>query len=372
MKIAYVYQEDKNLNKVNVYQSYSMVEALSKFTKIFTFRGFSKFSDWKKNPKIKQLRILNLGGFSQKFLVLEKLSRLVFCIHTFSLISLMGVDFIFTRDFGFIYFYSKLPKFLTRRTRLVYESHKIMNDVSEKVSLSQEVEAYTVVDKFIAISDGIKTDLIEKFEIPKTSILVLPNGFDPTLFAGGKRKKRTSNSLNLVYAGSFEKWKGVETIVKASQLVAKDNLNFHILGGSKRDHSKLAAEYEIEKHETITFQKNVKRKDLFQIFNDKDVGIVSTLDLQEGAKYTSPVKFFEYVNAGLLVLASDIAPMKELAAKGFYLEFYEAGSSNSLLEKINEILKQGIDYEKLEANRKLVQSYTWANRASEIVRFIKV
>jgi glycosyltransferase involved in cell wall biosynthesis len=356
--------------KANIYQSYSMVDALSSFAEVKWYRGFNKFKELDANPRIKQLGMFNMGGLNTKYSIIEKISRAVFCLHTLIHLKTSKVDKIFTRDFGFIYFYSMVPSWFRCKADLIYESHKVMYKVSEKVSQIQERKAYQNVHLFICVSDGIKNDLHHDFKIEKERILVNPSGFKPELFPSHTFHNLEDQTLQFVYAGSFERWKGVETILEAASIGIPSNTQIHIVGGTKEDHDKLCQNQSIESDYPVNFHTSVKRKKLFQLYSKMNVGIVSTIPIQEGEKYTSPIKFFEYVNAGLLVLSSDIQPMKDLSKEGFHIEFYEAGSSQSLREAIHRISIQGIDQAKILENKKLVQSYSWNERARKIVNFI--
>jgi glycosyltransferase involved in cell wall biosynthesis len=371
MKFAYIYQEGKNLSKANIYQSYSMVKALAEFHDVSWYRGFSKFKDLNGITSLRQRRVINIAALDSGISFMEKLSRVIFCLNTLLLLKLTNHNVVVTRDFAFIYFYSKVPRWLKFKSKLVYESHKIMSEVSAKVSKRQEVSAYAVVDLFLTVSNGIKQDLNQSFGIPNERIKVLPNGFDPTIFGNTDLQRKRKKPYQFIYAGSFEKWKGVDTILQAVQLASNSSSLIHIVGGSKSQFDKLSKEMSNKKLEhKVYLSPSIDREDLFQLFKTMDVGLVSTIAMQEGAKYTSPVKFFEYVNAGLLVLSSDISPMLELRDKGFYIEFYEAGSSESLNDAINRICANGIDPEKILSNKRLISEYSWTERARKIIDFV--
>ena len=58
-------------------------------------------------------------------------------------------------------FLSKIPQFLRPKKKIIYEPHKVYYLASDKVnSIKLELESLKLPDKIVAISNGIKRDLI--------------------------------------------------------------------------------------------------------------------------------------------------------------------------------------------------------------------
>ncbi len=355
MRLAYIYQEETNIKKANVYQADSMVKAFGSLAKVDWYRGATNVTQGKAYYGVSPVSVLNLGlGRAEKW------SRLLFCLTVLFRLFSIRPDFVFTRDFAFIYFYSKLPSWLKIKAPLIFESHKVYHRVSEKVSLVQEMSAYSVVDRFVAVSSGIKEDLQKDFGIREEEILVCPNGIEQwksTSIEGAQEEL-----INFIYAGSHGPWKGVDVILEASWLLEDFKGHIYIVG---------AHEEELPSYNKalVTVLPPVGREELYTLYNKMDVGILPTLDKREGTRYTSPIKFFEYAYAGLTILSSDIPSIRELAERGFEVTFFKVGSAEELSLKLSALTKEALP--ETGGNSQLVQEYTWDNRAKRILEWIE-
>lgn len=252
-----------------------MVKSFGQCLEVDWIRGSRSLLPSRQRSNITELKVLNMG-----LAHLSSISRLVFCIHTLIILKLRQPEIIFTRDFAFIYFYSKLPSRLRTKSKVVFEAHKIYSEVSDKVNLRQEISAYGVVDQFVCVSGGIKEDLVSIFNITESNILNIANGVE-------ERKtdlqiSPSSKPIKFIYAGSYSKWKGVDTILEASLLLEDFRGHIYIVGVDLEVPSYAKA--------YVTVLPPMEREDLYHLYSTMDVGLVPTLDHQEGTKYTSPIK----------------------------------------------------------------------------------
>ncbi|GLR17570.1 glycosyltransferase [Portibacter lacus] len=356
MRIAYIYQEGTNIKKSNIYQACSMVKGFSEFVKVDYYRGMHSIPSIDAEKGINQVKVINLGLNKN-----EKLSRIIFCLHTILYLFFKRPDKILTRDFAFLYAYSKLPSFLRLNVPIIFEAHKVYHKVSDKVSLKQEMSAYSIVSKFIVVSNGIKHDLMKIFEFAGKNILVAPNGIDNYKFEE-IQSAQENNKKNFIYAGSYGEWKGVDVILEASNLLENFKGHIYLVG--------------IEEHlpnynsEVITVLPPMEKPALYKFYQKMDVGIVPTLNHLEGTLYTSPIKFFEYAYADLVILASDIPSIRELENLKFEIHFFDVGSPISLAKNLEAISNSNIDKKSTDDNKELVLQYTWNKRAETILNFI--
>ena len=366
MKMAYIYQESRDLSKANVYQSSSMVKAFSLHCEVDWYRGWNKLKFPPEYDKVNQKRILNIGLFQEVSFILEKISRLIFSIHTMIMISQNKPDVIFTRDFGFLLFYSYLPRWLKTPCPIIFEAHKVYHRVSEKVSKEQEGLVISSAQFIVAVSSGIKDDLISDFKINSNNIRVEANGIEPTLEL--QMSNHDGYIKNFVYAGSLESWKGVDTLIEASQLLNDFSGKVYIIGGEEDEQMKFRKEIP----EFVYLLPRMSRSDLFPLLTTMDVGLIPTLDEIEGSRYTSPIKFFEYIQCGLSILASDTYAMKSIEALGFKMEFFKVGDAHSLASNIQKMAGQPQNSNLIRHNSDLIKSFSWQKRAERIIENYRI
>ncbi len=104
------------------------------------------------------------------------------------------------------------------------------NKTSKKVTFAQEQKALTIPSLIIAVSGAVKHDLIRDFGMSGASVVTVPNGVDIREFAPAEERSSDSPGPVVTYTGSFLKWKGVDTLVRAASLV--DVATFDIAGDS--------------------------------------------------------------------------------------------------------------------------------------------
>ncbi len=365
MKMAYVYQESKDISKANVYQAVSMVSAFSEIMNVDWYHGWLKIQLEPSKYHVNQVRTINFGLNQKGSFQIEKISRILFVIHTLLRLHIKKVDLIYTRDPAFLLAYSYLPKWMKVKCPIIYESHKVYNRVSEKVNKDQEFRAISNANIIVAITNGVKDDLIEDYNINPDCIHVLPNGIK--LIPGSPKEIQERKIKKFVYAGSLIDWKGVPVIIEASKLLKDFDGEIHIIGGTQEEHESLQS----GAPDFVHFIPSLDRQRLYTLLNTMDVGIIPTLDHLEGGKYTSPIKFLEYVQCGLSVLASDSDALKELNEQGFNVDYFEVGNAQDLADKIRSMVNLPLNMDRIKSNLQHLNSFTWDKRTHDIVHLVK-
>ena len=102
-----------------------------------------------------------------------------------------------------------------------------------------------------------------------------------------------------------------------------------------------------------------------------DIGLLPTSSKEEiGRSFTSPIKQFEYLAAGLPVFASDVPSSHEVLTDQVAIFFQPDGSD--IAAKLAQMLHDNawLGYAREEAKR-LVKTYTWEARSRLIADFMK-
>ncbi len=86
------------------------------------------------------------------------------------------------------------------------------------------------------------------------------------------------------------------------------------------------------------------------------------------SQYTSPLKLFEYLAAGLPIVATDLAAIREIVTEPDNCLFFESGNASDLATKINTLLADAdLRRTMRRNNRELSKTLTWERRAETIV-----
>ncbi len=228
---------------------------------------------------------------------------------------------------------------------------------------------------FIPISEGMKSCLLEA-GIPESKTLVAHDGVDlEEVERSPKGQFRSRLGISpkkflLVYTGSLYPWKGVDFVVKAWKRVPP-GAALVIVGGPKEDYERLKNLLPREKDPRIHILPSMSRSEVFSLLKEADAALLPTSpDFTIGRTYTSPLKLFEYLAAGLPILASDVPTAREVLTRRVAHFFVQ--DTKAFITTLETMMNDGgwRQSAALEA-RALAKKYTWRARAERIAAVLK-
>lgn len=306
---------------------------------------------------------LSFGWLNKKFAYIVE--RWSFMRALRSWISGQGADVWYTRDPAIV------DALKGAERRIVLELHSRPDSNPGRWSRMKEH-----VDRFIVISNGLK-DTLTRLGVPADRISVAPDGFDPRDFedrvectAERQHLSIPRDAFVVMYTGSFYPWKGVDLIVRAWKN-APLSAHLVLIGGPEDDRRRLAALVETETKSRIHIFPRMERRDAIRALAAADVGLLSTSPAFEiGRAYTSPIKQFEYLAAGLPILASDVPSSHEVLDE-HVAKFFDY-TAEGLVSALHELVSDASwrDRAGREA-RTFVKPYTWEARANHILDAIQ-
>jgi len=324
-----------------------------------------------RNFKVSRLPSIDLMwlGFGQRFF---------FLVQLFSF-SLAGALWLFLR-YGLwgqlrntiIFSHDHMPLFFAS-----FIAPKIFYDVHhypERTRLYQRV-----LRKSIGL--GVQTKwkvqkLHEDFGVPISRVACQPNGTDIERFDVNVSSQDARERLGLpldkkivVYTGSLERWKGVETLVEAADFFSNEVL-VYIVGGSSIDiNSFKVLKF---KNSKVTFVGQRPWAEIPLWLKAADVLVLPNTGKQKvSLYYTSPMKLFEYMASGRPIVASDIPSIREIADESTAF-FAKPDDPQSFAEAVAEVLNNP-NQARERSIRALGKArlYTWRKRAEKIIGQIK-
>lgn len=225
--------------------------------------------------------------------------------------------------------------------------------------------------RVVAITQGIKTDLVKE-GFKTEDILVAPDGVELETFANPQSKEASRARLGLrqdkkiaMYIGRLDGWKGIDTLLEASKLLPEEVLAV-IIGGEPAQIERLKLLYPKARflgyHPYTAVADNQAAADVLVLPNTaKDV----TSQL-----YTSPLKLFTYMAAGVPIVASDLPSLREVLDDSSAF-FVEADNAVALAKGITEALTSQDAPMRAARAKERVVDYSWAARAQKILHFLQ-
>ncbi len=217
--------------------------------------------------------------------------------------------------------------------------------------------------KYILKTILISKTLSKKLSIiNKKKILVLHDAVDIRNF----KYKKSSNKIKFVsYVGSFHKGKGVEIILEIAKRFKK--LKFNIYG------EPLINIVDIPKNIKICGYINYKK--VPYALAKSDILLLPSADEQyvgmnvNVTNYNSPLKMFDYLAAGKIILSSKRDGICEVLKHNHNSIIVNKYDLKSWIRSMNNILNNKYNLPKLRRNSIITaKKYTWDKRAAKILK----
>lgn len=385
MKITYLGYFNEKDSKAALHHAINTVDSLSEYTQITFITNFWDKKDLNEllknheiNPKFKIIRIPLLSTNSK---ILDQLNRIIYTIIASTLLIFQNTDYIYTPDMAFAYMQSLLPKPLNKKDKFIFESHKIYFKTSQMVSFQKEHRAYNNIPKFVATTQAVKNDLEKHFEIPQKNIVLARNGVNIEKFQTLAQEHInlyqeftiSENSYIISYSGSFKWWKGINTLLESMILLKEKNIHLILMGGTENEIKEIKTYTEKNGIQNlIHFTGYINHDKMTKILAQSHLAVIPNNKSEEGLKYTSPMKLFEYMAVGVPFISSRLPSIKEIIPEEQLSIYFEPENSQDLAQKIQYTISDEQLLEKIhKESLSLVSQYTWKNRADIIYTFIK-
>lgn len=377
MKILYLANTRMPSEKAHTLQIAKMLEALvltgQEVTLLLTNRKNEIKADifdyYQLKVKFPVKHIINYFWFVQAAnkKLYFKLVRLVFNLQAFGYGLFTQADAIYSREILVSYLLSLFGR------PVVFEDHEPKNSKQwlYKFFLKN-------IKKKIVVPPGL-AELYQRWGIK--NYIMVPNAVDlaeldsfPVDKNVWQKEFNFSNSGDFVilYIGHFYRWKGVYTLLDAARKLAGD-CKVVMIGGTKEDRSALR-EYIVDHQLAKVYLKEfVPHSQIYKYLKAADVLVLpNTAQEERSAKYTTPIKLFEYLGSGVPIVASDLPSFSYFLNDGKNALLFRPDEAADLAEKIMTIKDQpSVARDLTRQARETASRFTWQSRAAQIIDFIK-
>jgi UDP-glucose:(heptosyl)LPS alpha-1,3-glucosyltransferase len=234
--------------------------------------------------------------------------------------------------------------------------------VADQIRLMIERKNYAErrYKKVVAVSGGVKRELVEYYDVPEGDIVVIPNGVDLNEFNPENRlrfRDRVREELQipldapvLIFVGNEFDRKGLRFIIEALPLVKIPELTLLVLGGDdKSPYLKLARKLDVARQ--ILFLGNVH--DISRYYALSDLFVLPTF-------YEAfSVATLEAAATALPLLVTRVNGAEDLIQDGYNGYFIDR-NPHSIAEKLTILLEVVEKLKEVGSNaRKRAEAYSW-------------
>ena len=179
--------------------------------------------------------------------------------------------------------------------------------------------------KIISITQSVKELFIKKYFVRAQKIQVLPSG--SSIKINFLPKQNFNKRLKIGYFGSFSSSKGVNTLMRLSKIDPQND--YFIYGVNKEDLSKIK---KTNYNKNLFLRQNIPYKDIPKKMIEMDILtlpytkiVKSAGNVDDISKFTSPLKLFDYLAVGKLIISSNLPVFKEVinSRNAFFVKNFE-------------------------------------------------
>ncbi len=312
-----------------------------------------------RNYKTKRIKLL----FNKSFLFYAEFNFRLFFILLFS-----KKDILLSNDLDSLPA-NYLASFFQNK-KLVYDSHELFSEIPEIVHRPFVKKFWTTLEKWIlpklknnyTVCDSIATFYNDKYKTNFKTIINLPNK------KNSERSRFSFNVTNkkiIIYQGAVNIGRGLELMIKTMKHL--NNSVFIIIGDGDilDDFKKEVAKEKL--NDKIYFLGKVSPEKLHTLTPLANLGLSIEEDLGLNYRFALPNKIFDYIQAEVPILVSDLPEMRQVVLDYKIGEIIKNRSPKDLANQIEKILEKDFIAKLQIAKSELI----WENQEEKLLSIFK-
>lgn len=264
-----------------------------------------------------------------------------------------------------------------KRAKLIYDTHELWVERSGarrdiyyrmKRNIEYHLEHFLIkrCDLVITVSDGIADELVRRYSIPRP--VVIRNLDEKKPLPPYEKRMETRRELGipedsvlLVYQGALTDSRGIPELLEAMNSLP-DNVHLLLMGPEPEDDIMKS----IINNPRIHYPGLVPLECLFEFTASGDIGIHPMKRINLNHLITCPNKFSQYMNAGLILLMSDIMEARYIV-DNFNIGFlFNSDSPENIALAVSGILREDTLQLKNASRKAFIEKYNWVTIENDL------
>ena len=275
-----------------------------------------------------------------------------------------------------------IKKYLFRqKIFLVYDSHEYFTEVPELNGRRFAKSVWLAIEKMIlpklknayTVCNSIAEEYLKKYGIRMQIIRNIPE-CKPANTGKNENainlKKRFAGKKIILYQGSLNIGRGLEQSILAMQYI--EHAVLIIIGKGDMDIELKNLSYKYRLNNKVYFTGKIPLNELDGYTKIADLGLVLQADLSLSYRYVLPNRLFDFMQAGIPVLASDLPEIAKITGK------YKTGilinklNPEEIAKKINFLLNNPEKLLMIQENIiKIQKKYCWEYEEKKLLKIFK-
>jgi len=259
---------------------------------------------------------------------------------------------------------------------LVYDSHEYFTEVPELVGRPAVKKIWEGIEKRIlphirfayTVSQSIADAYRAKYGIPVEVVFNYPYRGKPLIQPGFSLRRGQEKII--LYQGSVNKGRGLELAIRAMQFM--NNARLVIIGDGDilNDLERLTVNAGLSG--CVTFTGRISMEELFHFTRQADVGISLEEDLGLNYRFALPNKLFDYIQAGVPVLVSDLPEMAQVVRKYSIGNVVQTSDPRDLASCLSSMLDNAAGWERWKENLRIAAGeLCWEKEEGKLLRIFQ-
>lgn len=266
-----------------------------------------------------------------------------------------------------------------RRKKIIYDTHEYFTETPELVNRPKVQAVWEKIEHFIfpklsdiiTVNDSIAELYKKKYKKNLQVVRNIPPTYLPPRLKTRKELGLPEDKHILILQGTgINKDRGAEEVISAMQYLQNCILLIVGSGDVLRTLQKMTMELQLE--DKVIFKPKMPFEELRQYTCNSDLGLAVDKDTNLNYRFSLPNKLFDYIHAGIPVLASNLPEIKKIINRydiGYFLENHDPKNIASTIERIFENDER---YKILKKNtEKARKELCWENEENNLVQILQ-